>query len=85
MVDVIRDIHGETAVTDKRLSKKFCKMNTIYHFKIILFFCIDSVSKLINFLRFKEGRDPEEIKQMVKITPLMSHSDLRVSSLKKSR
>ncbi|CAF1510576.1 unnamed protein product [Adineta steineri] len=42
----------------------------------------DSISKVINFLRIKEGYDREKIEQMVKITPLMSHRDLCVSSLK---
>ncbi|CAF4184721.1 unnamed protein product, partial [Adineta steineri] len=35
---------------------------------------IDSISKVINFLTSQEGT---QIEQMVKITPLMSHSDLR--------
>ncbi|CAF3922656.1 unnamed protein product [Adineta steineri] len=37
----------------------------------------DSISKVVNFLRIKGGYHREKIEQMVKITPLLSHSDLR--------
>jgi hypothetical protein len=43
-----------------------------------LFCYTDSISKIIKFLQ-NEGVKSEKLKQMVRITPIMSHDDLSVS------